>query len=186
MGTYTTAALVKANYKRFAAGGQTITDQQIESFIAQVDAIIDGMLYKIYALPLVNGAGTSYIPNIVKTVAVEMSTARCLKFYYDSNQVEENEIVRNNWKDNLAMLKGMVSNPPEMLLPCKFRDGVRLNDAGKFEFNQNIANDGSTFWSTAMDAAGEGMQPIFDLDDWTDSQVDSEKLSELSERRKYR
>ena len=62
---------------------------------------------------------------------------------------------------------------------------MRLNDAGKFEFNQNLADNGPMFWSTAMDAAGEGMQPIFDLDDWTDSRVDSEKLSELSERRKY-
>lgn len=185
MGTYTTAALVKANYKRFAAGGQSITDQQIESFIAQVDGVIEGILYKIYDVPLLNISGAAYVPGVIKTIAVEMATAKCLKFYYESNQIEENQSVRNTWNDNLEMLQGMVKNKPDMLLPCKFRDGVRFNDTGNFEFNQNLTNDGSTFWSTAMDENGNGIQPIFDLDDWTNSKVSTTKLDELSERRGY-
>lgn len=180
MGRYTNASNVKENYKRFQANAQ-ILDPKVEYFITAVEGIIDGMLYKIYAIPLVNDDSAPFVPDIIKTIATEMATARCLKYFFDSNQQAENEVVRNMWTDHYDMLKGFVKNPPEMLLPCKFRIGVRMADNGKFEFNQQVDTTGSSgIWSTAMDAANDGMQPIFDLDDWPDSEVDSNRLGGIS------
>lgn len=179
MGKYTNAAAVKENYKRFNSNA-SIEEPKVEKFISYVESIIDGVLYKIYAIPFVNEDGPPFIPDIIKTIATEMSTARCLKYFFDSNQLSENEVVRNMWKDHFELLQGCVKNPPDMLLPCKFRAGVRMADNGKFEFNQQLETASSTIWSTGMDAANQGVQPIFDLDDWPDSRVNSGKLSDIS------
>ncbi|HNY10700.1 MAG TPA: hypothetical protein PKK26_03820 [Candidatus Wallbacteria bacterium] len=179
MGKYTNAAAVKANYKRFNSNA-SIEEPKVESFITYVESIIDGVLYKIYAIPLVDESNVPSIPEIIKSIAIEMSTARCLKYFFDSNQLTENEVVRNMWLDHFELLKSYVENPPDMLLPCKFRAGVRMADNGKFEFNQQLETASSSIWSTGMDAANQGMQPIFDLDDWPDSQVNREKLSDIN------
>ncbi len=170
MGTYTSADMVRENYRRFTSTS-LITDDKINYFIARIEGLINGILYKVYQLPLVCSiCPTPNAPEMIVTIATDMVTAKCLKYFYDSNQAEENPVAKNMWKENLDMLKSMVDKTPELLLPCTFRDGVTLNEKGQLEFG-STANSESEIWSTAMDVNKIGYPSVFNLDDWVNSGV---------------
>lgn len=179
MGIYTSAALIRDNYRRFVST-TLISDDKINFFITRVEALINGILYKAYSIPLysVDGA-TPYIPDIIVTIATDMTTAKVLKYFYDSNQSEENPVAKAMWKENLDMLKSMVISKPDLLLPCQFRDGVSLNEEGKLEFG-NSSTSGSEIWSSAFDTVNYPYKPIFNMDSWEDSKVDNEQLYDIS------
>lgn len=168
--SYTSIALVRENYKKFV-NTTLFTDAQITYTIARVDGLINGILYKLYAIPLYSTQNaTPYTPEIIVTIATDMVTAKLLKYYYNSNQSEENPIAKNMWKENIELLKSMVASKPELLLPCDFRTGVSLNEKGQIEFG-SATTASSGIWSTSMNEVNAPYNSIFNLDDWTDSKV---------------
>ncbi|HNQ19459.1 MAG TPA: hypothetical protein PKI46_00200 [Bacteroidales bacterium] len=185
MGAYTSTTLIRDNYKRFVST-TLIDDAKINFFIARVEGLINGILYKVYAIPLYSTDGsTPYIPDIIVTIATDMVTAKCLKYFYDSNQAEENPVAKNMWKENLEMLKSMVTKYPELFLPCKLREGVSIGEDGKLEFG-SLTNGPSEIWSTSFDSTTKvPYKPIFNMDDWTDSKLDSNQEYDIYYDRTY-
>jgi hypothetical protein len=170
MGIYTSADMVRENYRKFISTS-LISDDKINYFIARVEGLVNGILFKVYALPLsCSICPTPTAPELIVTIATDMVTARCLKYFYDSNQAEENPVAKNMWKENLDMLKSMVAKTPELLLPCTFRDGVTLNEKGQLEFG-STTNAPSEIWSSSFDPAGVPYSQIFRLDSWVNSGV---------------
>lgn len=168
--SYTSIALVRDNYKKFSSV-TLLPDDKISFFITRVEALISGLLYKLYQIPLYSlDNSTPYIPDILVTISTDMVTAKCLKYFYDSNQSEENPVAKTIWKENIELLKSMVANKPELLLPCAFRDGVSLGEDGKITFS-STATSKSGIWSTSMNSINSPYNSIFNLDDWPDSKV---------------
>ena len=176
--SYTTVALVRENNKRFSSSA-LVSDDKINYIIARVQGLIDGILFKIYRVPLYSTENaTPFTPEIIVTIATDLVTAKLMKYFYDSNQSEENPTAKNLWKENIDLLKSMVDNKPDIILPCDFRAGVSLNEKGTFEFG-SATNSASGIWSTALDQVDNAYKPIFNLDDWPDSKLDINQETDI-------
>jgi hypothetical protein len=178
--SYTTVALVRSNFKRFS-NITIMTDATINHFITRVEGLMNGILYKVYQIPLLDVTGaTPYLPEIITTISTDLVTARCLKWLYDSNQTEEIKPAKNLYDENIELLKSMVLKKPEILLPCIYRTGVSLGDDGAFTWG---STSGSDIYSTTFDASKNPYIPIFGLDDFADSKVDTRLTDDLYEDR---